>query len=433
MKNVFALVDCNNFYASCERVFNPKLKQKPIVILSNNDGCIVARSQEAKEIGVPFGKPYFELKEMLEKNNVFAFSSNYELYGDMSRRVMDVLGRFSSKIEVYSIDEAFLDLSGNKNDLLDYGHKIRSTVERWTGIPVSVGIASTKTLAKLANHAAKKVNKLNHVYDISYFDENKTNKLLSLINVEEIWGIGRQYSKFLHKNNVNTALDLKNAKDSWIRKHLTVIGLRTVYELRGETALALEEVDPPNKQIINSRSFGKDVSDKESLSQAVATYATRAAKKLRKQNLYADHITVFLATNRFKEEDPQYSNSHVYKLAEPTDNTAQIIKVAQKNLDKIYKKGYKYKKAGVMLSGIVPKKLRQASLFTSEYFYKRNKRLMQEIDSINHKWGKETLKYASTGTNRTWKMKREKKSPSYTTRWQDLPIAEATNKNHNKM
>lgn len=433
MDTVLALVDCNNFYASCERAFNPRLENKPIIILSNNDGCIVARSDEAKKMGVPFGKPYFKIKDELEKHNVFAFSSNYELYGDMSRRVMDTLGKFTPSIEIYSIDEAFLSLAGIKRNLREYGYEIKNTVKKWTGIPVSVGIARTKTLAKLANHVAKKVPKLQNVYDISSFDEKNLDKLLSLIKVNEIWGIGRQYSKLLKKNNINTALDLKNAKDSWIREHMTVVGLRTVLELRNKPSLELEEVTPPNKQIISSRSFGKDVEEKQPLQEALSTYATRAARKLRKQNLYADHITVFLATNRFKEEQPQYSNSQDYTLSEPTANTASIIKVALKNLDKIYRPGFKYKKAGVMLNGIVPKKQRQKSLFTSEYFRKRNKRLLQEIDAINDKWGKNTITYASSGTNKTlWKMRREKKTPSYTTRWQDLPVAEANNKLYKK-
>ncbi|MBS3767961.1 MAG: Y-family DNA polymerase [Candidatus Cloacimonetes bacterium] len=433
MDNLLALVDCNNFYASCERVFNPKLENKPIVILSNNDGCIVARSDEAKKMGIPFGKPYFKIKDELEKKNVFAFSSNYELYGDMSRRVMDTLGKFTPELEVYSIDEAFLSLTGIKKNMQTYGFNIKNTVKKWTGIPVSVGIAKTKTLAKVANHVAKKVEKLNNVYDISSFDEKKIDKLLSLINVEEVWGIGRQYGKLLHKNNINSALDLKHVKDSWIRKHMTVVGLRTVYELRNQQALELEEITPPNKQIVSSRSFGKDMSDKKSLEEAVATYATRAARRLRRQNLYADHITVFITTNRFKEDQPQYSNSKVFKLPEPTNDTKEIIKIAHKNLDKIFKSDFKYKKAGVMLDGIVPEEQSQTSLFTSEYFRKRNQKLMQEIDAINDKWGKNTVTYASNGRkNSSWKMRREIKTPSYTTCWQEIPVAEANNKQHHK-
>lgn len=406
------------------------------MILSNNDGCIIARSNEAKAVGIPFRKPFFKCRELIEKHQVFVFSSNYELYGDMSFRVMDTLSQFTPDYEIYSIDEAFLLLSGfaHKN-LTEYGKEISETVKQWTGIPISIGIATTKTLAKIANHIAKRSVKLNGVYDISKFSEAEINAILKETDVGKIWGIGGRYEKFLKRNQIYTAFDLKNCRDNWIRKNLTVVGLKTVFELRGIPSIELEQITPPNKQIVSSRSFGKPVSTLQDLEEAVATYASRATVRLRKQNLLSATVTVFIATNRFKKDEPQYSNSQTFELAQPTDDTSAIIKIAHSNLRKIFKKGFNYRKAGIMLSGIQVEGETQLSLFSSEYFRSRNQKLMKKIDKINKKWGSDTIRYASTGYKKNWKMKREMKSPSYTTNWNELPVAKANSKkmngNHN--
>ena len=352
---VYALVDCNNFYASCERVFRPDLRGKPIVVLSNNDGNIIARSKEAKALGIAMGEPYFKAKPLLKKYNVQVFSSNYTLYGDMSRRVMDVLQQVEPDLEIYSIDEAFISLPGGKCfNRIRRGRYIRAVVQQYTGIPVSIGFASTKTLAKLANRIAKKESLHKGVFDLT--DHDDIDKLLATIKVEDIWGIGRQHTKKLNTQKIVTARDLKYADDGWIRKHLTVTGLRTVWELRGIPCVSLDKAPAPKKGIITSKSFGRPVTSIKELSEAVTTYISRAAEKLRSQHSIASSVSVFIATNRFKPEKPQYSNSLMLSLPGPTSSTPILIRQALRCLRKIYKPGYEYKKAGVMLTEIIPGK-----------------------------------------------------------------------------
>ena len=418
-KHIFALVDCNNFYASCERVFDPSLSNMPVVILSNNDGCAVALSNEAKALGFHVGSPVFKQKELIEKNNIKVFSSNYSLYGDMSHRVMDVISAYSPDIEYYSIDECFLGLDGLLENLTGFGKRLRKEVLKLTGIPVSVGIASTKTLAKVAAKAAKKDTSLGGVLDIHghSFDDN----LLGRTMVEDVWGIGSAGAGKLNGYGITTALDLKNADDAWIRKNMGgIAGLKTAWELRGISCIPLEISRKTKKQIVSSRSFGKSVEDLGHLSEAVSLFAATASCKLRAEKSLATAITVFIYTNRFKENEPQYNGSMTKGISSPTNSTPAIIKEADSLLRKIYKKGYRYKKAGIALSGIIPGALSSGELFIDGAAEKKNGDLMKVIDRLNSRYGSETVRYASTGINRPWKMKREMLSPRYTTSWDEL-------------
>ncbi len=323
MKKIFALIDCNSFYASCEKVFDPSLENTPVIVLSNNDGCVIARSKEAKLAGIKMGAPAFQMIDLIEKNNVAVFSSNFALYGDMSERVMKVLAKFTPDIEIYSIDEAFLDLTGMiiKN-YEAYGNKIRSTILKWTGIPISVGISTTKTLAKVANHLAKKHDAFNGVMDLT--NPENFEKALKLTSVADIWGIGRQYSKFLKEQNIQKASDLVNMNDSWIRKHMHVTGLRMVEELRGNPCITMETSPPDKKGITHARSFGTAVTDYSVLEEAVSTFASRCAAKLRKQKSHVSVITVFVMTNRFSD-DPKYINFKTLHITTPTNHTPGLI------------------------------------------------------------------------------------------------------------
>lgn len=414
--NTFALVDCNNFYASCERVFNPSLNGRPIVVLSNNDGCAVARSEEAKKY-IGMGAPIFKCMDVVKKYNIQLFSSNYTLYADMSQRVKDVLSQFTPNIEPYSIDESFLILNGfNHVDVNEYGQKIRKKVLQWTGIPVSVGIGPTKTLAKIANKLAKKNKMCQGVLDIT--NHSRIDDFLSSVAVDDVWGVGWEYSKLLKRNGINTALDLRDANETWIRKKMTVQGLRTVLELRGISCIGLEEVVSDKKEIVNSRSFGKGVDNYQEVSEAIASYASRAAEKLRSQNSICGHISVWIRTNGFKD-DPQYSNSISCRLPEPTAYTPLLIKYALHLLKKIYRNGYKYKKAGVILMDIVPAENTQYNLFT-KIDHGQNVKLMEAYDLINQNWGSDTIRSAASGYERRWAMKRAKISPRYTTNWDEL-------------
>lgn len=417
-----ALVDCNNFYASCERVFQPKLNGKPIVVLSNNDGVIVALSNEAKQCGIANFTPYFKAKPLIDKYNVAVFSSNYTLYGDISHRVMKTLEQFSPEMEIYSIDEAFLSFDGfNYKDLDAYGREIRNTVKKWVGIPVSVGIANTKTLAKLANRRAKKALQYDGVLNLLGNPEMEMH--LKAVDVGDIWGVGRQYTKLLKSRNINTAFDLKNANQQWIKKKMTVMGLRTVLELNGQPCINLEHVVPAKKGIISSRSFGKYLTEKHQLAEAVATYTSRAAEKLRRQNSVANMIYVFLRTNPFKES-PQYHNGVQVILPIATNFTSELIDWAMKGLDQIYKEGYLYQKAGVMLAGIIPEKIKQIALFDN-YDREKVEQATKAMDKLNSIFGSGTINYAATGVRKEWTMKRELKSPNFTTRWEELPKAKA--------
>ena len=420
MDHIFALVDCNNFYASCERVFNPKLEGKPVVVLSNNDGCIIARSNEAKDLGIKMGEPYYKLNAVLAKLGVNVFSSNYALYGDMSQRVMETLKQFTPNIEVYSIDEAFLDFNDLYIDnFAKYLMSIKTTVKQWTGMPVSVGVGPTKTLAKLANHIAKKNLQYQGVFDLG--SEKDIDSMLDRVKVCDIWGIGRRYNLLLTQNQVDTALDLKNADLGWIRKKMTIVGERMVRELRGEACYGLDENPASKKSIVSSRSFAREVETKEDLGEALSQYVSIAAEKLRSQKSLTSFISVFLHTNYFKEA-PQYSNCAGRKFLEPTSSTSELAEQAMALLDKIYKKGYKYKKIGIYFTGIMLEDKLQYTLFNPAEKRKKSKLLMKTMDDLNNIFGDDTVKIASQGTTNAWKTKQAFKSKKFTTRWSELAV-----------
>jgi DNA polymerase V len=419
---IYALVDCNNFYASCERVFNPKLKNVPIVVLSNNDGCIVARSNEAKAMGIGMGEPYFKFKETIERNKVKVFSSNYTLYGDMSRRVMSALSQFAPEFEIYSIDEAFLNLHGCErlegySSLTEYARHIRSHILRWTGIPVSIGIARTKTLSKIANRLAKKSAKTDGVLDL--VDSPYLDKALERVDVWDVWGIGRAHGKRLIDKNIINARQLRDINDKAIRKQMGIVGLRLVYELRGISCSQFETVTPARKGILSSRSFGRRVECIEELKESVAAHVANAAERLRKQNSAARLLTIFVLTNPFSKTEAQYSNSIALKLPGGTSNTSEMLHYAMRGVEKIYRDGYRYKKAGIMLDDLIPADQVQATLFDNGNNSK-NKKLMETLDLVNDKLGGNALTYASQGLTRPWKMKCELRTPKYTTKWNQL-------------
>jgi len=415
MKRIFALVDCNNFYASCERVFNPALKKRPVIVLSNNDGCIVALSAEAKELGIHLTAPYFKFKSLAERNNVAVFSSNYTLYADMSHRVMTVLASFSPEVEVYSIDESFLSLTGMKCSLYDYGCVIRETVMKWTGLPVSVGIAPTKTLAKAAAHLAKKDPSCGGVFDMTMNDRSV---YLKKINVGNIWGIGKKYAEKLNSRGIYTAADFVTADDKWVRSHMPIAGLRTLMEMRGHSCMNIDDTPSPKKAIVSSRSFGQSIESLEFLRQSVSSYAARAAEKLRGENGLAGVVTVFIMADRFRD-DPRYGASLSCELPEASSDTPVITRYALALLNRLYKEGYRYKKAGVMLSGISSSRDLQMNLFLGNR-ERGSAELMNTVDKVNRSYGSGTLFYASAGTEKPWSMRREFLSPSYTTRWEEI-------------
>lgn len=417
MNKIYALIDCNSFYASCEKVFDPSLENRPVVVLSNNDGCVIARSKEAKAVGIKMGEPAFRMADLIKKNNVAVFSSNFALYGDMSWRVMKVLSKFTPDIEIYSIDEAFLDLSDLMiKDYEAYGHKIRRTVMQWTGIPISVGISHTKTLAKVANHLAKKYDAFNGVVDLT--SSENFEKALRLTPVADIWGVGRQYAKFLKEQNIHNAFDLVKMNDSWIRKHMHVTGLRMVEELRGKTCITMETTPPDKKGITHARSFGTAVTDYSVLEEAVSTFASRCAAKLRNQKSYVRIITVFVMTNRFSD-DPKYVNFKTLHITTPTNNTPELIGFAIKLLKLLFKKGYKYKKAGVMFTDLIPESYEQMS-FWDNVDREKQKKIMPTLDRITATMGRDVVKYAIQGTRRRWKLRRERLSKKFTTKWDEL-------------
>lgn len=422
MSPIFALVDCNNFYASCERVFNPKLRSKPVVVLSNNDGCIVARSNEAKALGIGMGVPEFQVRPFLRAHDVQVLSSNYALYGDMSQRVMETLERFCPDLELYSIDEAFLSLSGfTSRNLTEYGQTIRATVKRWTGIPVSVGIAETKALAKIANRVAKRTPDTDGVFDLLACPDRDA--LLNRIPVQDVWGIGPNHARFLQQHGITTALQLRHTNDQFIRKHMGVVGLRLVMELRGVSCLALDQCPAPKQGITCSRAFGKSVTTLTEMEEAVSSYTARAAEKLRAEKLAVTSMTVFLKTNEFKDT-PQYSNALTLTLPVATDTTPELIRAALQGIRRIYREGYLYKKAGVMFTGLVPASQVQTDLFDSRDRV-RSKRLMAALDAVNDRFGSGTLHYASSGFAKAWKTQFHRRSPAYTTDWKELPVVTA--------
>lgn len=420
---VFALVDCNNFYASCEKLFDPKLASKPVVVLSNNDGCVVARSAEVKALGIPMGVPWFKIQKEVKQYGIVAFSSNYALYADMSNRVVEVLGQFTPNLEVYSIDESFLDLSGFNRDLVEYGQEIRLRIQQWLGLAVCVGIAPSKTLAKLANHCAKKgLAGSGGVCDFTTMTESQLSQLFAGIEVGEVWGVGRKIEARLANMGITTVLQLREADPDLIRYKFSVVLERTVRELRGVSCLDLEEVAPDKQQIMCSRSFGQYVYDRDQLEEVVASYVARAAEKLRKQASLAGALMVFIRTNPFNPKEPQYQRSMTIPLPEATADTRVLVMWALKGLKRIYRPGFAYQKAGVMLSELRPKAMAQASLF-ADPGDDRGQRLMATLDVINQRWGRGTLRSAVEGMEKPWQMKRQRLSPSYTTDWQGLPMA----------
>lgn len=417
---VFALVDCNNFYASCEKLFRPDLKDTPVVVLSNNDGCVVARSREAKLLGIKMGVPVFQIKSEMQRHGILAFSSNYALYADLSSRVMRTLEEMAPRVEVYSIDEAFLDLTGIESaiSLVEFGQQVRERIGHWIGITVCVGIAPTKTLAKLANHAAKKYPATQGVVDLTNPDRQR--RLLALVPVDDVWGVGRRLSKRLNALGITTALDLANASPRAIRDQFSVVLERTVRELNGESCIELEEIPPTKKQIVCSRSFGVKVTQFELLREAVCEYATRATEKLRKEQQQAKVLTVFIRTSPFKDNEPQYSNSASGELRIPSCDTRDFIELANHLLKRIWKDGFRYAKAGVMLSDFYDPGMFQLGLFDDVSTRANSQQLMSVLDTINQS-GAGKVFFAGQGTKKDWSMKREHLSPAYTTRWDQLP------------
>lgn len=413
---VFALVDCNNFYASCERVFDPALKNRPIAVLSNNDGCIVARSNEVKALGIPMGVPFFEQKAVIKKHNVAVFSSNYQLYGDMSQRVMDSLRLFCPDMEVYSIDEAFLRLDYlQPRNLNEYCKTIRAKVLQWTGIPVSIGIGPSKVLAKVANRVAKKQTD-DGVFDIR--SPRKQDEVLKNLDVGQLWGIAGRSAERLAGLGIHKASQLRDANPTIIRKRLSVVGERISRELKGQSCIDLEDIQP-RKNIMSSKSFGDLLTTKDSIAEAVANYAARACEKLRRQDSRAQAVHVFVQTNGFRKTDKQYSNSLTCTLTIPTSDTRVIIGAAKYGLNKIYKHGYRYKKAGIMLLDLIPTALEQGNLFV-DIDHHHGDHLMNIMDRVNKDHGPDTLFLGTQGVAREWKMRCGLRSPRYTTQWDEL-------------
>lgn len=413
------LADCNNFYVSCERLFKPSLIGKPVVVLSNNDGCVVSRSNEAKALGIKMGVPIFQIKDLIREHNVAVFSSNYPLYGDLSNRVMSLLGKFVEEQEIYSIDECFLSCIGFQNYNLNvYGKKIVRTVTKGTGIPISLGIAETKTLAKVANQFAKKYPGYEGVCIID--SEERREKALKLFSIADVWGIGRRYALKLEKQGVKTAYDFTSLPIEWVRKNLTVMGERTYKELLGKPCIDMEVTPPNRKQICTSRSFGEMISDYEELTEAVANYASSCAQKLRKQNSVAVTLMVFLHTNYFRTDLPQYAKNIIIDLPVPTSDTGEIVHYAQIGLKKIFRSGFNYKKAGVIIMEIASQNSIQMNLFQTTDL-KKSAKLMQTIDKLNVKYHK-SIRLAAQGTetNPKWHLRQENLSPCYTTNINDI-------------
>lgn len=413
---MYALVDCNNFYASCERVFRPDLVGKPICVLSNNDGCVIARSNEAKALGIPMGAPAFKFEKEFEQKGIQVFSANFSLYGDMSKRVMNVLSDFSPELEVYSIDEIFLDLNGfTLYDLVDYGQQMRSKVQRYTGIPTSVGIAPTKALSKLANRIAKKYPQLESVY---YMDsEQKRIKALKWLSVGDIWGVGRQYQKHLLSIGVKTAFDFVELHDETVRKLMGVVGVRLKHDLEGKPTLSLDDVKV-KKNIATTRSFDRNYTELADLEERVTSFAVSCAEKLRRQQSECSSLSVFVLTNRFRNDLPQYDRNINIKLPFTTSSSIEIARYAVFGLRSIFKAGYSYKKAGVILNDFTPSNQKQLSIFAQSD--KRHVELMRAVDTINTNFGGQKIKLASQDLKRLWKMKQERLSPKYSTRLSDI-------------
>ena len=417
--NKIALVDCNSFYVSCERLFNPSINKKPVVVLSSNDGCVISRSTEAKILGIKMGEPYFKVKKIVKENNVKIFSSNYSLYGDISRRVMKTLKQFSPKIEIYSIDEAFLDLSSIKDkDLLEYGSIIRKTILKWTGIPTSIGIATTKTLSKIANHVAKK----DSLGVINLINTQQIDKILKKIKINDVWGVGRQLTKFYIKNGINTAYQLKKMPDAWIKKNTNVFGGRTVMELKGLSCISLETYQEKRKNCCVSRSFGRKVTKLEELNESVTTHCLNAAEKIRLDNQTTKKITVFIRTSPFQKDKNYYVNSKDIDLPIRTNDSIELVKQALIALKYIYKKGYKYQKVGIIFSALSDVGIYKKNLFSLINSEEKRKKLMKAIDYTNNKYGRNALSIAHAGLKKKWNIKRQHYSKIDTACFDFLPI-----------
>ena len=411
-----ALVDCNSFYVSCERLFNPKIRKKSVVVLSSNDGCIISRSNEAKALGIKMGEPYFKAKDIINKNKVEVFSSNYSLYGDLSRRVMRTLKRFNSDIEIYSIDEAFLDLSNFPDtEVENIGKEIRETVLQWTGIPTSIGIAKTKTLSKIANHIAKKKQSgVTSLIGIENLDP-----VLEKVEINDVWGVGKQLTKFYQKHGIYNAKQLKNKSNNWIKKSSNVLSSRTAMELKGISCINLEKTDTKRKSCIVSRSFGKRVKRFQELKEAVANYCLNASEKIRSESLIAKAITVFVRTSPFQKNFGYYSNAKTIDFPIATNDSIEIVKTAVTILENIFKNGYQYQKAGVMLTGLSDAN-DKTNLFSSEKDEKI-RRLMKSIDNTNHRYGRSALSLASAGVQKKWSMRKQYSSKIDTADFFALP------------
>jgi len=419
---MFALIDVNNFYASCETVFRPDLRGKPVVVLSNNDGCVIARNKEAKALGISMTAPYFQQKALFERHQVAVFSSNYALYGDMSHRVMSLLEEMAPAVDIYSIDEAFLNLQGVSHcmSLEAFGHQVRKRVEKEAHLSVGVGIAPTMTLAKLANYATKKWTQLEGVLDLSSMARQR--KLLAKTPVEEVWGVGRRISKKLQVMGIDSALQLADSAPSFIRKNFNVVLERTARELRGEPCLSFADVPSAKQQILCSRSFSTRISDYTSLREAVCAYAGRAAEKLRGEQQFCRQVGVFIRTSPHAADEAFYARQAQGRIAIPSQDTRDIIRVAVQCLDQIWAEGHRYMKAGVVLGDFFAQGVAQLNLFDECPPKANSSALMQVIDSVNQK-GKGKLWFAGQGFQQSWAMKREMLSPAYTTRFSDLPRA----------
>lgn len=420
----FALVDVNNFYVSCERVFSPKLEGIPMVVLSNNDGCAVARSNEVKALGVKMGTPWFKMKDLAREHHIQAFSSNYTLYGDMSNRVVQILRDFSPDTEVYSIDESFLRIETVTHlyeGAVAMGHQMRERIKQWTGLPVCVGVGPTKTLAKFANHLAKKNPEFDGVCDLHVIPRPERVRWMSRIEVGEVWGVGGRIARRLEVMGIHTVLDLRNASPKEMRRHFGVVMERTCNELRGISCLALDDIAQPKQQIMSSRSFGRPVETIEELRESLASYLSRAAEKLRKQQSVSAAVYVFIQTNRFNK-DQQYNAGLTVPMLEPTDDTLTLTAAALAGLEVIYRSGYCYKKAGVMLTLLSDKQARQASIFDNLVVTQRSTKLMAALDMINHDHGHGMVRSGVSGFTQRWAMRNENRSPRYTTRWDELPV-----------
>lgn len=433
---MIGLLDCNNFYVSCERVFNPRLENQPVIVLSNNDGTVVSRSNEAKALGVPMGVPYFQIRVLAEMENIHVYSSNYTLYGNVSGRVVSTVKSIVPDVEVYSIDEQFLDFGGMKyHDLSHLAKEIKNTVKQHTGIPTCLGVAKTKTLAKVANHIAKKSLTHDGIYVLEH--PKLIEAFLSLMPVGDLWGIGRQYEKKLGGFGIKTALDLYNAKERFVKEQMTVVGLRLWHELHGTPCIPLEQVSKPKKNICTSRSFGALQTDLSALKEAVANHAAACAEKLRGEGSVANYVQVFIQTNRHRTADPQYANSFTWTLPVASNDSRDLIRYAFISLEKIFKTGYKYMKCGVIVSGLVPENARQLALFEEKESDSpalashgvvdrmNDTRIMDVMDQLNKRYGSGMVKLGatmSTEETSSWKMQRSQLSPRYTTRFADIPV-----------